>query len=131
VDASLLEINPLSALSERIKGEDALLASTPNFRSMTMHYIAIRIFRPCGTWGKKRRWKIEASKFSLNYIKLDGNIACLVNGRRVGDGHHGYHPTFRRATSQTSWMWAGGAQQRASDGGVQIILQDPHVKGSW
>ena len=34
----------------------------------------------CATWPRRRSWEIEASKHSLNYIRLDGTIGCMVNG---------------------------------------------------
>jgi len=51
--------------------------------------------------------EVEAQKFNLNYVQMDGNIGCLVNGeavkplrshcyrralrRRLGHGHYGHH----------------------------------------
>ena len=38
--------------------------------------------------------EVEAGKFHLNYIKLDGNVGCMVNGAGC-NGDHGYHKTSR------------------------------------
>jgi succinyl-CoA synthetase beta subunit len=54
--------------------------STPSSISTTTPSSAILIFASCATLRKKIRWKVEASKYSLNYIKLDGNVGCMVNG---------------------------------------------------
>ena len=69
----------------------------------------------------------EASKFSLNYIKLDGNIACLVNGAGLAMAtmdiiqHHGASPANFLDVG-------GGASEEAVTNAFRIILQDPGVK---
>jgi succinyl-CoA synthetase beta subunit len=74
-DASLLEINPLVvtgdgkllALDAKMTFDDNALYRQPE----------IKAFRDLN---EEEPLEIEASKFSLNYIKLDGNIGCMVNG---------------------------------------------------
>jgi len=74
-DASLLEINPLIvtgggdllALDGKMTFDDNALYRHPD----------IREFRDLG---EEDPLEIEASKFSLNYIRLDGSIGCMVNG---------------------------------------------------
>ena len=72
--------------------------------------------------------EIEASKFSLNYIKLDGNIACLVNGAGLAMAtmdiiqHYGGSPANFLDVG-------GGASKEQVTAAFKIILSDPHVKG--
>jgi succinyl-CoA synthetase beta subunit len=74
-DASLLEINPLVvtaggdllALDAKMNFDDNALYRHPDIRELR-------------DLGEEDALEIEASKFSLNYIHLDGNIGCMVNG---------------------------------------------------
>jgi len=74
-DASLVEINPLV-----VTGEGQLLAldAKMTFDDNALYrHPDIREFRDLN---EEDPLEIEASKFNLNYIKLDGNIGCMVNG---------------------------------------------------
>ncbi len=74
-DASLLEINPLVvtesgdllALDAKMTIDDNALYRHPDFRDLR-------------DLAEEDPLEVEASKFSLNYIRLDGNIGCMVNG---------------------------------------------------
>ena len=74
-DCSLLEINPcvvtgdgrLVALDAKINFDDNALFRHPEFKELR-------------DLDEETPLEVEASKYKLNYIKLDGNIACLVNG---------------------------------------------------
>jgi succinyl-CoA synthetase beta subunit len=74
-DASLLEINPLIVT----KGGDLLaLDAKMNFDDNALYRHAdIRDLRDLS---EEDPLEVEASKYSLNYIRLDGNIGCMVNG---------------------------------------------------
>jgi succinyl-CoA synthetase beta subunit len=74
-DASLVEINPLIltkagdllALDAKVSFDDNALYRHPDLRELR-------------DLGEEDPLEVEASKFSLNYIRLDGNIGCMVNG---------------------------------------------------
>jgi succinyl-CoA synthetase beta subunit len=74
-DASLLEINPLIvtgagdllALDAKINFDDNALYRHPDIKELR-------------DLGEEAPLEVEASKYSLNYIKLDGTIGCMVNG---------------------------------------------------
>ncbi len=74
-DASLIEINPLVvtaagdllALDAKMNFDDSALYRHPDIKDLR-------------DLGEEDPLEIEASKFSLNYIHLDGNIGCMVNG---------------------------------------------------
>jgi succinyl-CoA synthetase beta subunit len=74
-DASLLEINPLITT----KGGDLLaLDAKMNFDDNALYrHPDIRDLRDLS---EEDPLEVEASKYSLNYIRLDGNIGCMVNG---------------------------------------------------
>jgi succinyl-CoA synthetase beta subunit len=74
-DASLIEVNPLivtgsgdvMALDAKVTFDDNALFRHPEFRDLR-------------DLAEEDPLEIEASKFSLNYIRLDGTIGCMVNG---------------------------------------------------
>jgi succinyl-CoA synthetase beta subunit len=74
-DASLIEVNPLI-----VTGDGSLLAldAKMNFDDNALFRRAeLKDLRDAG---EEAPLEVEASKFSLNYIKLDGSIGCMVNG---------------------------------------------------
>jgi succinyl-CoA synthetase beta subunit len=74
-DASLVEINPLVVTAS---GDLLALDAKMNFDDNALYrHPDIRELRDLG---EEDPLEIEASKFSLNYIRLDGNIGCMVNG---------------------------------------------------
>jgi succinyl-CoA synthetase beta subunit len=74
-DASLLEINPLIVTTG---GELLALDAKMNFDDNALYrHTDIRDLRDLA---EEDPLEVEASKFALNYIRLDGNIGCMVNG---------------------------------------------------
>ena len=74
-DASLLEINPLIVTAS---GDLLALDAKMNFDDNALYrHPDVRELRDLA---EEDPLEIEASKFSLNYIRLDGNIGCMVNG---------------------------------------------------
>ena len=75
IDASLIEINPLVvtkqgdvlALDAKVTLDDNALFRHPELRDLR-------------DLAEEEKLEIEASKYSLNYIRLDGTIGCMVNG---------------------------------------------------
>src|SRR5687768_15981386 len=75
IDASLVEINPfLLTKDNRLIALDAKVNFDDNAMFRHKDFIALRDLN------EEEPLEIEASKFDLNYIKLDGNIGCMVNG---------------------------------------------------
>ncbi|KAI4463670.1 succinyl-coa synthetase beta chain [Holotrichia oblita] len=53
-----------------------------------------------GDWSQEDEKEVAVAKFDLNYIALDGNIGCLVNGAgNNGYGNNGYNLTSRPLTN--------------------------------
>ena len=74
-DASLMEINPfLLTKDKRLIALDAKVTFDDNAMFRHKDFLDLRDLN------EEEPLEIEASKFDLNYIKLDGNIACMVNG---------------------------------------------------
>jgi succinyl-CoA synthetase beta subunit len=74
-DASLVEINPLVVTAA---GDLLALDAKVNFDDNALY--RHQDLRDLRDLGEEDPLEIEASKFSLNYIHLDGNIGCMVNG---------------------------------------------------
>jgi succinyl-CoA synthetase beta subunit len=74
--------------------------------------------------------EIEASKFNLNYIKLDGSIACLVNGAGLAMATMDIIQHFGGSPANFLDV-GGGASKEQVTAAFKIILSDPHVKGFW
>jgi len=126
-DASLVEINPLCVILTR-EGKPALLALDAKVSlddNSLFRHPDIQAMRDLG---EEAPLEIEASKFSLSYIKLNGNIACLVNGAGLAMAtmdiiqHYGGSPANFLDVG-------GGASQDQVAAAFRIILQDPNVKG--
>ena len=126
-DASLVEINPLCVV-EAAQGKEAVMAVDAKIGlddNALYRHPDIQAMRDLG---EEAPLEIEASKHSLNYIKLDGNIACLVNGAGLAMAtmdiiqHYGGSPANFLDVG-------GGASQEQVAAAFKIILSDPHVKG--
>ena len=126
-DASLLEINPL-CLVETADGKEAVMAVDAKIGlddNALYRHPDIQAMRDLG---EEAPLEIEASKFNLNYIKLDGNIACLVNGAGLAMAtmdiiqHYGGRPANFLDVG-------GGASKDQVSAAFKIILSDPHVQG--
>ena len=72
--------------------------------------------------------EIEASKYALNYIKLDGSIACLVNGAGLAMATMDIIQHFGAMPANFLDV-GGGASKEQVTAAFKIILQDPNVKG--
>src|SRR4030095_3521696 len=74
-DASLLEVNPMAILNDnRIVALDAKITLDDNAMYRHPDYPALR------DTNEEDPLEVEASKHNLNYVKLDGNVGCMVNG---------------------------------------------------
>jgi succinyl-CoA synthetase beta subunit len=122
-DCSLAEINPLIVTGS---GDIIALDAKINFDSNALYRQAdIESLRDMDEEDPK---EVEASKFDLNYISLDGNIGCMVNGAGLAMGtmdiikHFGGDPANFLDVG-------GGATTEKVTAGFKIILQDPNVRG--
>jgi succinyl-CoA synthetase beta subunit len=126
-DASLIEINPLAIIRDRDGIEhlmvvDAKVSLDDNALFRHADLLAMRDL------AEESALEVEASRFQLNYIKLTGNIACLVNGAGLAMAtmdiieHYGGRPANFLDVG-------GGASAEQVTAAFRIILQDPLVEG--
>ena len=126
-DASLVEINPLCIVLTR-EGKQALLAVDAKMSLDDNALYRHPNLQALRDLGEEAPLEIEASKYNLNYIKLDGNIACLVNGAGLAMAtmdiiqHYGGRPANFLDVG-------GGASHDQVTAAFKIILQDRNVKG--
>jgi succinyl-CoA synthetase beta subunit len=126
-DGSLLEINPL-CIVEQPPGKETLLAVDAKMSIDDNALYRHQNIQAMRDLGEEAPLEIEASNFNLNYIKLDGNIACLVNGAGLAMAtmdiiqHYGGSPANFLDVG-------GGASAEQVTAAFKIIMKDPNVKG--
>jgi len=126
-DASLVEINPLCIIDTR-EGKETLMAVDAKMSLDDNALYRHPDLQALRDLGEEAPLEIEASKFNLNYIKLDGSIACLVNGAGLAMAtmdivqHYGGKPANFLDVG-------GGASKEQVTAAFKIILSDPNVKG--
>ncbi len=121
-DASLFEINPLVVTKS---GDVLALDAKINFDDSALYrhkdYEAMRDL------SEEEPLEVEADKFGLNYIKLDGNVGCMVNGAGLAMAtmdiikYSGGEPANFLDVG-------GGASAETVENGFKIILSDKNVK---
>ena len=122
MDASLVEINPfLLTKDNRLIALDAKVTFDDNAMFRHKEYADLRDL------AEEEPLEVEASNFDLNYIKLDGNIGCMVNGAGLAMAtmdiiklHGGEPANFLDV--------GGGASQERVEQAFRILLSDANVK---
>ena len=121
-DASLAEINPLVitkegdviALDAKINFDDNALFRHPEYEKMR-------------DLNEEDPLEVEASAANLNYIKLDGNVGCMVNG--AGLAMATMDIIKLAGGMPANFLDVGGsASAQTVEAGFKIILKDPNVK---
>jgi succinyl-CoA synthetase beta subunit len=126
-DASLVEINPL-CLVETADGRPAVCALDAKISLDDNALYRHKNIQEMRDLNEEAPLEIEASKYQLNYIKLDGSIACLVNGAGLAMAtmdiiqHYGGMPANFLDVG-------GGASEEQVAAAFKIIMQDPTVRG--
>jgi succinyl-CoA synthetase beta subunit len=121
-DASIAEINPLVVTKE---GDVIALDAKMNFDDNALYrHKDILEYRD---FEEEEPLEIEASKYDLNYIKLDGNVGCMVNGAGLAMGTM---DIIKLAGGEPANFLdvGGGANKETVANGFKIILSDPNVK---
>ncbi len=122
MDASLLEINPfLLTKDKRLIALDAKLNFDDNAMFRHKEFLDLRDLN------EEEPLEIEASNFDLNYIKLDGNIACMVNGAGLAMATM---DIIKLAGGEPANFLdvGGGASQERVEAAFKILLADEHVQ---
>lgn len=122
MDCTLAEINPLVVTTE---GNVLALDAKMNFddNALDRH----PELAPLRDLDEEDPLEVEASKSNLNYIKLDGNVGCMVNGAGLAMGTM---DIIKLAGGEPANFLdvGGGASAQTVEAGFKIILADHHVK---
>ncbi len=121
-DASLIEINPavktgedkIVAVDAKVRIEDNSLYRHPDLAEMRDEK-------------EEDPTEVEAKKYDLNYVKLDGNVGCMVNG--AGLAMATMDLIKQSGGAPANFLDVGGtADAERVEKGFRIILSDPNVK---
>lgn len=122
MDCSMLEINPLV---ETVDGDFIALDAKVNFDDNALYrhpeYAALRDIE------EEDPLEVEAGKYDLNYIKLDGNVGCMVNGAGLAMGTM---DIIKLAGGEPANFLdvGGGANVERIENAFRLMLSDPHVE---
>lgn len=121
-DAQLLEINPVLKTSDnRILAVDCKLVLDDNALFRHPELLAMRDLN------EEDPVDVEAGSHNLNFVKLDGNVGCMVNG--AGLAMATMDIIKLSGGSPANFLdVGGGANPRTVEAGFRIILKDPAVK---
>ncbi|HYN84737.1 MAG TPA: ADP-forming succinate--CoA ligase subunit beta [Pyrinomonadaceae bacterium] len=122
MDASLMEINPFLLTKDgRLMALDAKVNFDDNAMYRHQDFLGLRDLN------EEEPLEIEASKFDLNYIKLDGNIACMVNGAGLAMATM---DIIKLAGGEPANFLdvGGGASQERVEAAFRILLADENVR---
>jgi len=122
LDCSIVEINPLVVTEQGdLLALDAKINFDDNALSLHKDVAAMRDL------DEEDPAEVEAGKYNLNYIKLDGNVGCMVNG--AGLAMATMDIIKQRGGSPANFLdVGGGANVETVKNGFRIILSDPNVK---
>ena len=126
-DASMVEINPLCII-EGADGKESILAVDAKIGLDDNALYRHKNIQEMRDLAEEAPLEIEASKFSLNYIKLDGSIACLVNGAGLAMATMDIIQHFGGSPANFLDV-GGGASKDQVTAAFKIILSDRNVKG--
>jgi succinyl-CoA synthetase beta subunit len=123
-DASLAEINPLLvtkqgdvlALDAKMNFDDNALARRPDIQALR-------------DLDEESPLEVEAAKFNLNYIKLDGNVGCMVNGAGLAMATMDIIK-YAGGMPANFLDVGGGVTEEAVTNAFKILVSDPDVKGA-
>ncbi len=122
LDAAMLEINPLFKTSdEKIIAVDCKMNLDDNALIRHPELVALRDIT------EEDPTEVEASKHNLNFVKLDGNVGCMVNG--AGLAMATMDMIKLSGGEPANFLDVGGtANAQTVEAGFRIILKDPKVK---
>jgi succinyl-CoA synthetase beta subunit len=121
-DASLFEINPvIKAADDRVFAADAKVTIDNNALFRHAEIAAMRDL------AEEDPIEVEASRFDLNFVKLDGNVGCMVNG--AGLAMATMDMIKMSGGEPANFLDVGGtANAKRVEEAFRIILKDPNVK---
>ncbi len=121
-DCSLAEINPLVVTREgQVLALDAKLNYDDNALYRHKDVLGMRDLQ------EEDPLEVEANQYNLNYIKLDGNVGCMVNGAGLAMATMDVIK-LAGGTPANFLDVGGGATVEMVKHGLEILVSDPHVK---
>jgi succinyl-CoA synthetase beta subunit len=121
-DSSMFEINPvLKTSDDKILAVDAKVNLDDNALYRHKNFIALR------DEAEEDPLEVEASASGLNYVKLDGNVGCMVNGAGLAMATMDIIKLSGGEPANFLDV-GGGANAKTVEAGFRIILKDPNVK---
>jgi succinyl-CoA synthetase beta subunit len=122
-DMSLLEINPLVVIKD---GQVICLDAKINFDDNALYrHKDIQALRDLD---EEDPMEVEASKYDLSYVKLDGEIGCMVNGAGLAMATMDIIKLYGSEPANFLDV-GGGASKEKVTAAFKIIVSDPNVKG--
>ena len=123
LDCAVIEINPLVvtgagdvvALDAKVSFDDSALFRHPELEKLRDE-------------GEEDPKELEAAKFELNYVALDGNIGCMVNGAGLAMATMDIIKLFGMAPANFLDVGGSATKERVT-AAFKIILSDPNVEG--
>ncbi|HKT19253.1 MAG TPA: ADP-forming succinate--CoA ligase subunit beta [Stellaceae bacterium] len=123
LDASIVEINPLAVTGA---GEILALDAKMNFDDNALfRHADIEEMRD---EAEEDPTELEAAKHQLNYVKLDGNIGCMVNGAGLAMATMDIIKLYGSSPANFLDVGGGATKERVTTA-FKLILSDPHVEG--
>ena len=123
LDATLIEINPLAVTAD---GAVLALDAKANFDDNALwRHPEIARLRDEGEEDPRER---EAARHDLNYVKLDGNIGCMVNGAGLAMATMDIVKLYGGAPANFLDVGGGASGERVTEA-FKLILSDPDVEG--
>jgi succinyl-CoA synthetase beta subunit len=121
-DATLIEINPVVKTSDdKIYAADAKMILDDNALFRHPEFIELRDIY------EEDPSEVEASNFNLNFVKLDGNVGCMVNGAGLAMATMDIIKISGGEPANFLDV-GGGANAKTVEAGFKIITKDPRVK---
>ncbi len=122
-DASIVEINPLV-----VTGDDNVLALDAKFNFDSNALYRHKDILELRDYDEEDPKEIEASKYDLSYISLDGNIGCMVNGAGLAMATMDTISYYGGSPANFLDVGGGATAEKVTEA-FKIILADPNVKG--
>ena len=122
LDCAMLEINPLfKSADDKVLAVDCKMNIDDN---ALMRHPDLADMRDKS---EEDPTEVEAGEFNLNYVKLDGNVGCMVNG--AGLAMATMDMIKLAGGEPANFLDVGGtANAQTVEAGFRIIMKDPHVK---
>ena len=122
-DASTVEINPLV-----VTGDDQVVALDAKFNFDANALYRHKDIVELRDFDEEDPKEIEASKYDLSYISLDGNIGCMVNGAGLAMATMDTISYYGGSPANFLDVGGGATAEKVTEA-FKIILSDPNVKG--